>query len=273
MARRKTAAQKLEQDLYKQGYHFVAGIDEAGRGPLAGPVCAAAVIFEPGVRIPGVYDSKQLDPEEREELFDKIMKKARAVGVGMACADEIDQINILRATKLASRRALRNLSIIPDFLLLDALHLEKVTTPQRAIIKGDAHSFSIAAASIIAKVTRDRLMVRCAEQFPGYLFESHKGYATPTHRRLITQLGPSTLHRHTFIETWFGTEGLRYSRLHAILCEKLGLCDCVDTVHEMLQELRSHHDWLPVKEWNDLTHRARKRLAHLQETIKPTAVN
>lgn len=263
MARRKTASQKMEQTLREDGYALVAGIDEAGRGPLAGPVCAAAVIFEPGVRIPGVYDSKELLPEEREELFEKICKKATAVGVGLACAEEIDQLNILRATKLAARRAIRNLPINPDFLLLDALHLEKVTTPQRSVVKGDAVSFSIAAASIVAKVTRDRLMVRCAEQFPGYLFENHKGYATPTHRRLITELGPCSLHRQTFIETWFGTETLRYSRLYELLCHKLGLCDSADRVHEMLRELKAHREWLPVREWNELADRARVRISIL----------
>lgn len=263
MVRRKTAGVKLEQELREQGYRLVAGIDEAGRGPLAGPVCSAAVVFEPGVRIPGVYDSKQLLPEEREELFEKIMMKALAVGVGMACAEEIDQLNILRATKLAARRALRNLPVIPDFLLLDALHLEKTTTPQRGIVKGDAQSFSIAAASIVAKVTRDRLMVRCAEQFPGYLFESHKGYATPTHRRRIQELGPCSLHRESFIQTWFGSEGLRFSRLHELLCGRLGLCDSADVVHEMLDELRGHRDWLPVKEWDDLRERARVRLGQV----------
>jgi len=263
MARRKTASLKLEQQLREDGFSLVAGIDEAGRGPLAGPVCAAAVVFEPGVRIVGVYDSKQVDPEEREELYEKIMQKALAVGVGMACAEEIDQINILRATKLAARRALRQLAVIPDFLLLDALVLEKVTTPQRALVKGDALSFSIAAASIVAKVSRDRLMVRCAEQFPGYLFESHKGYATPTHRRCIAELGPSSLHRETFLETWFGTEGMRFSRLHEILCKRLGLCDSAEHVHAMLVELCEHRDWLPVKEWNDLSARARRMIARL----------
>jgi ribonuclease HII len=263
MPRRKTASQKLEQEIRAQGYHLVAGIDEAGRGPLAGPVCAAAVIFEPGVRISGVYDSKQVEPEEREELFEKIMRKALCVGVGMACAEEIDHLNILRATKLAARRAIRNLAIIPDYLLLDALYLEKATTPQRALVKGDSLSFSIAAASIVAKVSRDRLMVRCAEQFPGYLFESHKGYATPTHRRCIRELGPSTLHRQTFLQSWFGTEGMRHSRLHEFLCGKLHLCDSADIIHDLLAELRAHREWLPVKEWNDLSDRARQKLSLL----------
>src|SRR5690606_12188644 len=164
------------------------GIGGAGRGPLAGPVCAAVVVFEPGTRIPGVYDSKELEPEQRENLFEKIMAKALAVGVGLACAEEIDHLNILRATKLAARRALRHMPIMPDYLLLDALTLDKVTIPQKSITKGDAKSFSIAAASIIAKVTRDRLMTTCSVEYPDYGFESHKGYGTPTHRRRIREL-------------------------------------------------------------------------------------
>lgn len=260
---RKTASLKCETELREQGYYLVAGIDEAGRGPLAGPVCAAAVIFEPGVRIIGVYDSKQVEQEEREVLCKKIFAKALSVGVGFASPEEIDQINILRATKLAARRALRHLAVIPDYLLLDALHLERVTTPQRALVKGDSLSFSIAAASIVAKVSRDRLMVGCGEQFPGYLFENHKGYATPTHRRKIQELGPCTLHRQTFLETWFGTETMRYSRMHELLCGKLHLCDSADRVHQILLDLKSHRHWLPIKEWNDLTARANQRLSNL----------
>lgn len=266
--RRKTASQKFENELREQGYRLVAGIDEAGRGPLAGPVCAAAVIFEPGMRITGVYDSKQVEPEEREALCDKILSKATTVGIGFASPEEIDQINILRATKLAARRALRQLAVNPDYLLLDALHLERVTTPQQALVKGDTLSFSIAAASIVAKVSRDRLMVDCAQQFPGYLFESHKGYATPTHRRKIQELGPCTLHRQTFIESWFGTESMRYSKIHEVLCGKLHLCSTADHIHQVLHDLKSHHQWLPIKEWNDLTDRAKQRLAKLGGAAK-----
>jgi ribonuclease HII len=257
--RRETAKQILEQELLEQGYRHIGGIDEAGRGPLAGPVCAAVVVFDGNTRITGVYDSKELEPEEREDLYEKIMKKAVAVGVGMACAEEIDHFNILRATKLAARRALRNLSIIPGYLLLDAMTLEKVTVPQKPIVKGDSRSFSIAAASIVAKVTRDRLMTRCCDEFPGYGFSKHKGYGTPTHRRNIREHGPCTLHRQTFLGSWFGTETMRFSKLHQALCEKLNLCQTADHVHEMVCEVKFHREWLPITEWNDLTHRARRR--------------
>ena len=261
--RRKTAPFTFEKDLRENGYNHIGGMDEAGRGPLAGPVCAAIVIFEDGVRITGVYDSKELDPEEREDLYHKIIEKALAVGVGLACAEEIDHLNILRATKLAARRALRRLSVIPDYLLLDALTLDKVTVPQMALTKGDARSFSIAAASIVAKVTRDRLMSQCSEEFPGYAFEKHKGYGTPTHRRLISQLGPCSLHRQTFLESWFGTETLRYSRLHQTVCQRLYECKQLEHIHRVLNDLKSHSDWLPVTEWNDLTHKAAQRKTEL----------
>ena len=256
-ARRKTASLNLEKDLWNQGFQLVAGIDEAGRGPLAGPVCSAVVIFEPGVRITGVYDSKQVEPEEREELFHKIQAKALAVGVGTACAEEIDQLNILRATKLAARRALRQLAIMPDYLLLDALILDKVTLPQTAITKGDARSFSIAAASIVAKVTRDRLMIQCAEQFPGYGFENHKGYGTPTHRRRIAELGRSTLHRHTFLESWFETDPLQNSRFFQDRLRDLNTCGCAEEIHEILRLVREQKAWLPVCEWQRLQEMAK----------------
>ncbi len=270
-AKRKTASQVMERDLRAEGYRLVGGIDEAGRGPLAGPVCAAVVVFEGDVRIPGVYDSKEVEPELREELYDKIMKKAAAVGVGLACAEEIDHLNILRATKLAARRALRNMPIMPDYLLLDALTLDKVTTPQRAFPKGDSRCFSIAAASIIAKVTRDRLMTRCGDEFPGYGFENHKGYGTPTHRKRIAELGPCSLHRQTFLEQWFGTDPINYSRLHRLHWEKLLLCEAIEDIHEMLSGLKEHKDWLPVTEWNLLTDLARKRCQELSERCAESA--
>jgi len=265
--RRKTAPFKFEKDLRGKGYRHIGGMDEAGRGPLAGPVCAAIVIFEDGVRITGVYDSKELEPEEREDLYHIILDKALAVGIGLACAEEIDHLNILRATKLAARRALRSLSIMPDYLLLDALTLDKVTVPQLPLTKGDARSFSIAAASIIAKVTRDRLMIQCSEEFPGYAFEKHKGYGTTTHRRSISELGPCSLHRQTFLESWFGTESLRYSRLHTTVCKRLQECSHSDHIHHVLTELKIHSDWLPVTEWNDLTDKANQRKSQLGPVI------
>lgn len=199
----KTAPLDLENEARRSGYRFIGGIDEAGRGPLAGPVCAAVVIFDEGVSIPGVNDSKQIEESRREELYHLIMEKALSVGVGIACAEEIDSVNILRATKLACRRAIQNMKILPDYLLLDALTLEKCTIPQNPIVKGDARSLSIAAASIIAKVTRDRLMAQYREEFPMYGFERNKGYGTADHRKAIDSHGPSTLHRQSFLTPWF----------------------------------------------------------------------
>lgn len=212
---------ELEQLLHARGYTRVAGLDEAGRGPLAGPVCAAAVVFRPGTRIDDVNDSKQVAPELREELYEKIMEQAVAVGVGLACAEEIDAVNILQATKLACRRALRQLKVLPDYLLLDALRLESLTTPQESLIKGDARSFSIAAASIIAKVTRDRLMARYAAEYPDYGFDQHKGYGTPFHRSALTRHGPSTLHRRSFLESFFDCREPIPSRRFQEICLQL----------------------------------------------------
>ena len=193
----------IEKKLHLSGFARVAGIDEAGRGPLAGPVCAAVAIFKPGTRIRGVNDSKQLTPQLRDIYYDEIMAKALAVGVGLTTAHEIDRINILNATRLAARRALDSLVEGPDYLLLDALRLHDVDLPQEALIKGDARCFCIAAASIVAKVTRDRLMQRYHEEYPQYGHASHKGYGTLFHRRALALHGLSTLHRRTFCEFGF----------------------------------------------------------------------
>jgi ribonuclease HII len=193
----------IEGELHRRGFVHVAGIDEAGRGPLAGPVCAAAVVFPPGTRIGGVNDSKQVPPAVRERLEGEIRDLAISVGVGLADAAEIDRINILQATKMAVRRAVRNLTVLPDFLLLDALRIEDLTIPQEALVKGDARCFSIAAASIVAKVTRDRLMVRYDAEYPGYGFAGHKGYGSEVHRRSIAHLGLSTIHRRSFCNFGF----------------------------------------------------------------------
>ena len=193
----------IEKKLHQQGFVRVAGIDEAGRGPLAGPVCAAVALFKPGVRIRGVNDSKQLTPHLRDLYYDEIMAKALAVGVGFTTTHEIDQINILNATRLAVRRALDSLPEPPDFMLLDALRLHDVNLPQESLIKGDARCFCIAAASIVAKVTRDRLMQRYHEEYPQYGHANHKGYGTLFHRRALSLHGLSTLHRRTFCEFGF----------------------------------------------------------------------
>ncbi len=190
--------EEFEQEARRCGYRRIAGIDEAGRGPLAGPVVAAAVILPVRCRLAGVDDSKQLTEAERDRLYAVILEKAVGVGIGSADAHEIDSVNILEATRLAMRRALDNLAPAPDYLLTDAVTLPAVTVPGRPIIKGDALSLSIAAASIIAKVTRDRLMAAYHEAFPEYNFLSHKGYGTAEHLQRLARYGPCAIHRRTF---------------------------------------------------------------------------
>ena len=190
--------QVFEEDARVCGYRQIAGLDEAGRGPLAGPVVGAAVILPRRFTLDGLNDSKQVSPEDRDNLFQAITRYARAWAVGVATEQEIDTINILEATRLAWRRALGQLSIIPDFLLIDATTLPGVSIRQRAVVKGDRLSLSIAAASILAKVHRDRLMQDYQRRYPDYLFHIHKGYPTPDHLRLIQQFGPSPVHRRSF---------------------------------------------------------------------------
>ncbi len=189
--------------LLQQGYSFVAGLDEAGRGCLAGPVVAAAVILplhneDPAIPFAGVRDSKQLTASARERLYETIMQHALAVGVGIGSVALIDERNILQATKYAMRSALTQLLTPPQALLLDALLLPDVPLPQRSIIKGDASCLSIAAASIIAKVTRDRLMLELHEQYPAYGFNQHKGYGTPAHLAALQIHGITPHHRLSF---------------------------------------------------------------------------
>ncbi|MFA7405993.1 MAG: ribonuclease HII [Pelobacteraceae bacterium] len=188
----------FEKTAYGKGFTNVAGIDEAGRGPLAGPVMAAAVILPTGLTINGVDDSKKLTPEKRERLFDIIMAQALSVGVGIMAPAEIDRINILQATRRAMLLAVQNLSLHPDYLLIDGISTIDSTVPQKTIKKGDSLSLSIAAASIIAKVTRDRFMVEMDSQYPGYGFSGHKGYGSAAHLDAIRKLGPSPIHRLTF---------------------------------------------------------------------------
>ena len=181
---------------------FICGIDEAGRGPLAGPVVAGAVILPADCEILYLNDSKKLSAAKREQLYDEIMEKAIAVGVGMASPARIDEINILQATYEAMRTAVSELGVEPDILLNDAVTIPEITIPQVPIIKGDAKSVSIAAASIIAKVTRDRLMVQYEEVLPGYGFAKHKGYGSKEHIEAIRRLGPTPIHRRTFIKNF-----------------------------------------------------------------------
>jgi len=188
----------LEQHARSRGFPLVAGVDEAGRGPLAGPVVAAAVILPEGLRIPGVDDSKKLSPETRERLFDIINAQALAVGIGTASPEMIDRINILQATLHAMQEAVLALSPRPDFILIDGISQIDSPIPQKTVKKGDSKSLSIAAASIIAKVTRDRLMRELDTIHPGYGFASHKGYGSAAHLEAIRQFGPSPIHRKSF---------------------------------------------------------------------------
>ena len=181
------------------GYRRIAGIDEAGRGPLAGPVVAAAVVLPTRCRFSGIDDSKQLSEGQRERLYAAILKQAVGMGIGSADVGEIDRLNILEATRLAMRRAVAQLTPPPDYLLIDAVTLPGIRISVRPIIKGDSLSLSIAAASIIAKVTRDRLMAKYHEMFPEYDFLSHKGYCTTGHLQRLTRHGPCSIHRRTFL--------------------------------------------------------------------------
>jgi len=188
----------FEELAMRQGYSCVAGIDEAGRGALAGPVVAAAVVFPRGVEICGIDDSKKLSPEKRNELFDLIMEKSLAVGIGSGDHLLIDRINILQATLAAMKEAVLKISPLPDFLLIDGISKVPIAVHQRTIKKGDSASISIAGASIIAKVTRDRIMAAFESEYPGYGFAGHKGYGCAEHLAAIARIGPCAIHRKTF---------------------------------------------------------------------------
>lgn len=179
---------------------LVAGVDEAGRGPLAGPVVAAAVILEPGTIFPGINDSKKLSEKNRNKFFDLIYKKALDVSVGFVSHEEIDEINILQASVKAMKIALDGLRIIPQHVLIDGNYFNNYEIPFTTIVKGDAISISIAAASIVAKVTRDEWMTKVASQYPEYGFEKHKGYPTDAHIKAIRKYGPTPIHRKSFIK-------------------------------------------------------------------------
>ena len=194
---------ELERELWEAGYRLIAGLDEAGRGAWAGPVVAAAVVLPPDCDdlasiLCDVRDSKVLSPARREALFPLICEVSLAVGIGMASAQFIDDHGIVAATRQAMSMALHNLSFVPHYLLIDALTLPDVDIPQRGLIKGDAHILSIAAASVLAKVSRDRLMITLDEYQPGYGFAAHKGYGTPAHRAALQRLGPCVVHRLSF---------------------------------------------------------------------------
>ena len=194
----------IEQELYEQGIVAVCGIDEAGRGPLAGPVCAAAVILPRNLDIPGLDDSKKLSDKRRRELFPLIKEQAVAYGIGLASHEEIDEINILQATFLAMQRAINQLEGKADFALIDGNREKDFGLPVKTVVKGDSLSANIAAASVLAKVTRDDIMEAMAVEYPQYGFEIHKGYGTKAHYEALRTYGPSPIHRMTFLKKFYG---------------------------------------------------------------------
>ena len=192
---------KIEEDLYSQGMEYICGIDEAGRGPLAGPVVVASVIMPKDSMIEGVNDSKKVSEKKREKLYDEIIENAISYSVGIVDQKEIDRVNILNATKAGLTEAVKGLKVKPDIILVDALTgIDTCGIPYQSIIKGDAKSYSIAAASIIAKVTRDRIMREWSEIYPQYEFEKHKGYGTAAHIKAIREYGLTPLHRRSFVK-------------------------------------------------------------------------
>ena len=194
----------IENSLYAEGYKMICGVDEAGRGPLAGPVCAAAVILPKGLELPGLNDSKKLTDKKRRELFPIIKEQAIAYGIGLASHEEIDGINILQATYLAMERAIAQLEGKADFALIDGNRAKDFGLPVRTVVKGDSLSASIAAASILAKVTRDDIMMEMADKYPEYGFDVHKGYGTKAHYEALRAHGHSPIHRMTFLRKFYG---------------------------------------------------------------------
>lgn len=194
---------EIEDSLYSQDIQLICGVDEAGRGPLAGPVCAAAVILPKHLEIPGLNDSKKLTDKKRRELFPIIQEKALAYGIAFSSEQEIDEINILQATFLAMKRAMEQLSITPQLALIDGNRETDFGLPVKTVVHGDSLSANIAAASILAKVSRDNLMEELAGRYPEYGFEIHKGYGTKAHYLALDKYGPSPIHRMTFLKKYY----------------------------------------------------------------------
>lgn len=195
---------EIEDENYSEGFEIICGVDEAGRGPLAGPVYAAAVILPKHLQIPGLNDSKKLSDKRRRELCPVICDQALAYGIGFATEQEIDEINILQATFLAMERAMAQLKIRPDLALIDGNRQKDFGLPVKTIVKGDSRSANIAAASVLAKVSRDDWMIAMAEKYPEYGFEIHKGYGTRAHYQALEAYGPSPIHRMSFLKKFYG---------------------------------------------------------------------
>lgn len=197
---------EIEDSFYSEDIQVICGVDEAGRGPLAGPVCAAAVILPKHAEIPGLTDSKKLSDKKRRELFPLIQEQAVAYGIGFATEQEIDEINILQATFLAMQRALDQLKVKPDLALIDGNREKDFGVPVKTVVKGDSLSANIAAASILAKVSRDNLMEEMAKTYPQYGFEIHKGYGTKAHYAALREFGATPIHRITFLKKFYGNQ-------------------------------------------------------------------
>ena len=197
---------EIEDLHFENGVQVICGVDEAGRGPLAGPVVAAAVILPKHIEIPGLNDSKKLSDKKRRELFPVIKEQAIAYGIGIATHEEIDEINILQATFLAMERAMAQLEVKPELALIDGNRERDFGIPVQTVVKGDSRSASIAAASVLAKVTRDDMMLELAKEYPDYGFEIHKGYGTKAHYAALTEHGPSPIHRMTFLKKFYGNQ-------------------------------------------------------------------
>ena len=194
----------LENEIYDEGFTLLCGVDEAGRGPLAGPVCAAAVMLPRGHVIEGLNDSKKLTEKRREELYDVIRSESVSYGIAFASVEEIETLNILGATFLAMNRAIMQLSPAPEPALIDGNRTKGIEVPARCVVKGDSKCADIAAASVLAKVTRDRYMLEMAEKYPQYHFEQHKGYGTKLHYEALREYGPSPIHRMSFLKKLYG---------------------------------------------------------------------
>ncbi len=204
MKENQTDLWSIERTCFESGCQLICGVDEAGRGPLAGPVCAAAVILPPELQIPGLNDSKKLTDKKRRELFDVIVSEAVSYGIAMVSETEIDEINILQATFRAMEQAVARMDVHPDLVLVDGNRSPGLPLPVKTVVKGDSLSANIAAASILAKVTRDRFMEQMDQVYPQYGFAVHKGYGTKRHYEALREYGPSSLHRMTFLKKFYG---------------------------------------------------------------------
>ncbi|MBI4524051.1 MAG: ribonuclease HII [Deltaproteobacteria bacterium] len=240
----------FERVLWKSGLRSVAGVDEVGLGPLAGPVVAAAVVFPPGTELPGIDDSKRLDSDQRSKMEIAIRESATALGIGLAEVDEIDRINIYQAALVAMRRAVEALPVVPEHVLTDARSIPGLSIPQNAFCKGDGINFSIAAASIIAKTHRDRLMDELGGKYPGYGFAQHKGYSTPEHQNAIRALGPCPAHRISFpfIRELCG----EFSELFYALKQSLQTVDSAPALRSFETELKER--------WSDLSENEQRKI-------------